>query len=49
MAKDLTFSRDVSLAELSDAMSAAVDKIRFDFLPRLWYGVIAQKVACEPA
>lgn len=49
MAKDLTFSRDVSLAELSDAMSAAVDKIRFDFLPRLWYGVIAQKVVCEPA
>ena len=48
MARDLTFSRDVSLAELSDAMSAAVDKIRFDFLPRLWYGVIAQKVASEP-
>ena len=49
MAKDLTFPRDVSLAELSDAMSAAVDRIRFDFLPRLWYGVIAQKVGSESA
>ena len=49
MARDLTFTRDVSLAELSDAMSAAVDKIRFDGVPRLWYGVIAQKVASAPA
>ena len=49
MARDLTFARDVSVAELSDAMSAAVDKIRFDVVPRLWFGVIAQKVASEPA
>ena len=49
MARDLTFTRDVSLAELSDAMSAAVDKIRFDGVPRLWYGVIAQKAASAPA
>ena len=49
MARDLTFTRDVSLAELSDAMSAAVDKIRFDGVPRLWYGVIAQKAAAAPA
>ena len=49
MARDLTFTRELSLTELSDAMSAAVDKIRYDFLPRLWYGVIAQKAASEPA
>lgn len=49
MARDLTFTRDLSLAELSDAMSVAVDKIRFDGMPRLWYGVIAQKVAAAPA
>ena len=49
MAKDLTFTHDLSLAELSDAMSSAVDHIRFDVVPRIWYSVIAQKVAAEPA
>lgn len=49
MAKDLTFTHDLSLAELSDAMSSAVDHIRFDVVPRIWYSVIAQKEASEPA
>ncbi len=48
MARDLTFANDFSMAELSDALCAAVDRIRFDVVPRLWYGVIAQKVASEP-
>ena len=49
MAKDLTFTRDLSLTELSDAMSSAVDHIRFEVIPRIWYSVIAQKVATELA
>ena len=49
MTKDLTFTRDVTMDELSDAMSAAVDHMRFDVVPRIWYGVIAQKVASTPS
>ena len=49
MARDLTFTHELSLAELSDAMSSAVDHVRFDVVPRIWYSVIAQKEASEPA
>ena len=48
MARDLTFTRDVTMDELSDAMSEAVDHIRFDLVPRIWYGVIAQKASSSP-
>ena len=48
MARALTFTRDVTMDALSDAMSEAVDHIRFDLVPRIWYGVIAQKASSSP-
>jgi ubiquinone/menaquinone biosynthesis C-methylase UbiE len=49
MAQDLTFPREFSLEELSEYMSAAVDKLRYDVLPRIWYGFVAQRPGSAPA
>lgn len=41
--KGIVFPRKFTLQELSEAIGQAVDQLRFDGLPRVWYNIIAQK------
>ena len=41
--RDLVFSREFSLEELSQSLIAALDKLRFDVVPRVWHEVIAER------
>ena len=42
---DLVFPRELSLVEQSHYLSLAVDKIRYDGLPRSWHEIIGRKQA----
>ncbi len=43
VSKDLKFSQDYSMQELSEFMCGAVDILRFDPLPRIWHEIIARR------
>ena len=45
VAGDLVFPRELSLVEQSHYLSLAVDKIRYDGLPRSWHEIIGRKQA----
>ncbi|MBM4437987.1 MAG: class I SAM-dependent methyltransferase [Actinobacteria bacterium] len=44
MCRDLIVDRDLSIQELSHYMRSALDRLRFDALPRVWHEVLARRV-----
>ena len=44
VAGDLVFPRKFSLAEQSHYLSLAVDKVRYDGLPRIWHEIIGRRL-----
>ena len=45
VAGDLVFPRELSLSEQSHLLSLAVDKVRYDGLPRTWHEIIGRRRA----
>ena len=45
LAADLVFPKELSLVEQSHLLGVAVDKVRYDGLPRIWHEIIGRKRA----